>query len=90
MVICWVIAPTIIAAIALPTGLTLQDFLVRHLAAPATGVAGLVLPGSFVHILGIADLALLVLAGLAIAAIGALAPATWAAASKTVTARHAE
>ena len=89
MVICWVIAPTIIAAIALPTGLTLQDFLVRHLAAPATGVAGLVLPGSFVHILGIADLALLVLAGLAIA-IGALGPATWAAASKTITALHAE
>jgi putative ABC transport system permease protein len=49
-----------------------------------------VLPGGFVHILGIADLALLVLAGLAIAAIGALGPATWAAASKTITARHAE
>jgi hypothetical protein len=48
-----------------------------------------VLPGSFVHILGIADLALLVLAGLAIA-IGALGPATWAAASKTITALHAE
>jgi len=88
MVICWVIAPTIIAAIiALPIGLIAQDLLVRRLAADA---AGMVLPGSFVHVLSIADLLLLALAGLGIAAAGALGPATWAAASKTTTALHAE
>jgi hypothetical protein len=43
-----------------------------------------------VHVLSIADLAQLVLAGLSIAAAGALGPATWAAASKTTTALHAE
>lgn len=91
MVVCWVIAPTIIAAvIALPAGLTLQDVLVRHLAATATGIAALVLPSGFVHVLSIADLALLVLAGLGIAAVGALGPATWAAGSKTTTVLHAE
>jgi putative ABC transport system permease protein len=46
MVICWVIAPAVIAAaIALPAGLTTQDYLVRQLAA------GNALPGSFVHVL---------------------------------------
>ncbi len=55
MVICWVVTPTIIAAlIALPAGLTLQDVLVRHLAATATGITALVLPSSFVHVPGIA------------------------------------
>jgi putative ABC transport system permease protein len=88
-VVCWVAAPTIVAAaIALPAGLTLQDVLVRHLAA--TGIAALVLPSSFVHVLSITDLALLVLAGLGIAAVGALGPATWAAISKTTTALRAE
>jgi hypothetical protein len=37
-----------------------------------------------------ATLALLVLAGLAIAIVGALGPAVWAAAAKTTTALHAE
>jgi hypothetical protein len=84
MIVCWVVAPTIIAAaIALPAGLTLQDLLIRRLAATATGITALALPGSFVHVLGVADLALLVLAGLGIAAAGALGPATWAAESKT-------
>jgi hypothetical protein len=66
--------------------LALQDLLVRHLAATATGIRALVLPSSFVHVLSIADLALLVLAGLGIAAVGAPGPATWAAASRTTTA----
>jgi putative ABC transport system permease protein len=39
---------------------------------------------------GAAELLLLALAGLAIAAIAALLPASWAAASKTTTALHAE
>jgi putative ABC transport system permease protein len=49
-----------------------------------------VLPGSFVHVLSAADLAVLVLAGLAIAAVGALGPASWAAAARHTTALRAE
>ena len=87
MVICWVIAPAIAAAvIALPAGLITQDVLVRHLAA----TVDMVLPGTFVHVLGAADLLLLALAGLAIAAGGTLGPAIWAAAARTTTALHAE
>jgi putative ABC transport system permease protein len=88
MVLCWVIVPTVIAAvIALPAGLVIQDKLVRHLAQIS---ANLILPGSFVQVLGPGELALLTLAGLAIAAAGALGPATWAATAKTTTALHAE
>jgi putative ABC transport system permease protein len=88
MVLCWVIIPTIIAAIiALPVGLIIQDKLIRHLAHSSQN---LILPDTFVHVLGTSELALLTLAGLAIAAAGALGPAAWAAASKTTTALHAE
>ena len=88
MVTCWVVAPAVIAAaIALPAGLILQGSLVRRLAADS-GMGAL--PGGFVHALGVADLALLALAGLGIAIAGALGPAAWAAAAKTTTALHAE
>jgi putative ABC transport system permease protein len=88
MVLCWVIIPTIIAAIiALPIGLIVQDKLIRHLAHSS---ANLILPGSFVHVLSVGELTLLTLAGLAIAAAGALGPAGWAAASRTTTALRAE
>jgi putative ABC transport system permease protein len=88
MVLCWVIVPTIIAAsIALPAGLIAQDKPIRHLAATS---GNLILPGSFVHVLGPGELALLTLAALTLAAVGALGPATWAAASKANTALHAE
>ena len=85
MVICWVIPPAVIAAaIALPAGLTAQDFLVRQLAF------GIVLPGSFVHVLGGTDLLLLALTGLAIAVAGALGPAGWAARTRTSAVLHTE
>jgi putative ABC transport system permease protein len=88
MVLCWVIIPTTIAAIiALPVGLVIQDKLIRHLAQSS---ANLILPGSFVHVLGTGELALLTLGGFTIAAAGALGPATWAAASRATTALHAE
>jgi putative ABC transport system permease protein len=48
------------------------------------------LPASFIHTLTAADLTLLALAGLAIAVIGALGPATWAATAKTTSALRAE
>jgi len=87
MVICWIAAPTIAAAvIALPAGLITQDVLVRDLAASIS----MVLPASFVHVLGATDLLLLALAGLGIAILGALGPATWAATSKPTTALRAE
>jgi putative ABC transport system permease protein len=94
MVACRAVAPAVIAAvIALPAGLILQDALVRLLAASSsttTGFDGIVLPCSFVHVLGIAGLLLLALAGQGIAAVGALGPASWAAAAKTATALRTE
>lgn len=87
-VLCWVIVPTILAAIiALPVGLIIQAGLIQHLAHSS---ANLLLPDSFVHVLGAGELALLTLAGTAIAAAGALGPAAWAATSKTTTALRAE
>jgi putative ABC transport system permease protein len=85
MVICWVIAPAVIAAaIALPAGLTTQDYLIGQLAA------GNALPGSFVHVLGGTGLLLLALGGLAIAVAGALGPAIWAARTRTSAVLHTE
>jgi hypothetical protein len=47
-------------------------------------------PGSLVHVYTPGGLTLLALAGLALAVIGALGPATWAAISPTTTALRAE
>ena len=97
MVICWVVAPAVIAAaIALPAGLISQDLLMYQLASsPSAGLVpngrvGTVLPGSFVHVLGGTDLLLLALAGLAIAIAGALGPAGWAARTRTSAVLHTE
>jgi putative ABC transport system permease protein len=98
MVICWVIAPAVIAAaIALPAGLTIQDHLITQLASSPgsaavapSGSLIMVLPGSFIHVLGGIDLALLALAGLAIAIAGALGPAGWAARTRTSAVLHTE
>jgi putative ABC transport system permease protein len=48
------------------------------------------IPGGVVSVYTPGGLTLLALAGVAIAAAGALGPATWAAASKTTTALRAE
>jgi putative ABC transport system permease protein len=90
MVICWVIAPAVIAvAVALPAGLIIQDHLVRQLTSH-TALHGTALPASFVHALGGSGLLLLALAGLAIAIAGALGPATWAARTRTAAVLHTE
>jgi putative ABC transport system permease protein len=90
MVVCWVIAPAVIAAaIAVPAGLIIQDLLVRQLTS-GTALQGTALPGSFVHVLGGTDLLLLALAGLAIAIVGALGPASWAACTRTSAVLHTE
>jgi putative ABC transport system permease protein len=87
MVTCWVVVPAVgAAAIALPGGMLLQDLTVRSLA----GDIGLPLPGAFIHVYGAAELLLLALAGLGMAAAGALLPAGWAAATRTATALRAE
>jgi putative ABC transport system permease protein len=98
MVTCWVIVPAIIAtAIALPAGLILQDLLIGQLSnSPGSGLVTptrsvpMELPGSFVHVLGVIDLLLLALAGLAIAIAGALGPASWAARTRTSAVLHTE
>ena len=94
MIISWIIPPAIIAAaIALPVALSLEAALVQHLSASAfesRSGSGPTLPGSYVHVLGAADLSLLTLAGLVIAAVGALGPALWAATSRTITTLRAE
>ena len=93
MVTCWVIAPAIIAAaIALPAGVMLQDT-VMHALASDQGVLPHTLtvpPASLVRVYTPGGLTLLALAGLALAVIGALGPAIWAAASRTTTALRAE
>ena len=87
MVTCWAAASAIGAAIiALPSGIIAQDLVMRHLADKA----GLALPSSYIHTYTAAGLTALALAGLAIAAVGALLPAAWAAASRTTTALRAE
>jgi putative ABC transport system permease protein len=87
MVTCWVVVPAIGAAVlALPGGMLLQDVTVRALANDI----GLPLPGQFIHVYGAVELLLLALAGLGIAAAGALLPAGWAAASRTAAALRAE
>ncbi len=90
IVICWVIPPAVIAAaIALPAGLIIQDHLIRQLTSH-TALHGTALPGSFIHVLGGTDLLLLALAGLAIAVLGALGPASWATRTRTTAVLHTE
>jgi putative ABC transport system permease protein len=87
MVTCWVVVPALGAALlALPGGMLIQDVTVRALAADI----GLPLPGRFIHVYGAVQLLLLALAGLGIAAAGAVLPAGWAAARQTSTVLRAE
>jgi putative ABC transport system permease protein len=87
MVVCWVIAPAITAAIiAIPVAIIAHSLTVHAIGT----VTGSGLPASVIAIYQPAELALLAASGLAIAAAGALGPASWAAAASTVTALHAE
>jgi putative ABC transport system permease protein len=87
MVICWVVGPAVIAgAIAAPAAVLLNTATLHAMAATAhTGV-----PASFTDVFPVLKLALLSLAALAIAVIGALLPATWAARARAATALRAE
>lgn len=94
MVTCWAVAPAIAAAaIALPVGMAVHAAVIHSIAADQASAGpgvSLLAPASVINIYTTAELALLALAGLAIAVAGALGPATWAALSKTTTALHAE
>jgi putative ABC transport system permease protein len=87
MVICWVVGPAVIAgAIAAPAAVALNTATLHAMAATAhTGI-----PASFTNVFPVSRLALLSLAALAIAVIGALLPATWAARTRPATALRAE
>ena len=87
MVICWVAGPAVIAgAISAPAAVALNTATLHAMAATAhTGI-----PASFTDVFPVSRLALLSLAALAIAVVGALLPATWAARTRPATALRAE
>jgi len=87
MVTCWVVGPAVLAgAVAAPAAVLLNTATLHAMAGTAhTGV-----PASFSDVYPVPRLALLSLAALAIAVLGALLPATWAAAARPATALRAE
>jgi putative ABC transport system permease protein len=87
MVMCWIAAPAIVAAvIAIPIATAMHTATANAMAKAAfTG-----LPASFLDVYHPAEIVLLGLSGLAIAAAGALLPATWAARSRTAVALRTE
>ncbi|SEC84166.1 putative ABC transport system permease protein [Streptomyces sp. 3213] len=87
MVVASVVLPGLAGgALGVPLGLA-----VHHTVIPAMGrAAGLRLPGFVVDVYGAGDLVLLGLAGVAVAVLGSLLPAGWAARIRTATALRAE
>jgi putative ABC transport system permease protein len=87
MVVCQVIPPAVIAgAIAAPAAVALTTATIRAMGGTAhTGI-----PPSFTDVFPPSRLALLSLAALIIAVVGALLPASWAARSRPATALRAE
>jgi putative ABC transport system permease protein len=87
MVMCWVVGPAVLAAaIAAPVAVALNTATVKAMAGTAhTGI-----PASVTQVFPPGRLALLSLAALAIAAAGALAPASWAAAARPAVALRTE
>jgi putative ABC transport system permease protein len=87
MVVCWVIVPAAVAAvIAAPLAVFLHSVTLQ--AAGQAGGTGI--PANIARVYSVPELALLALSALAIALIGALAPASWAARSGTAIALRAE
>ncbi|HYB87805.1 MAG TPA: FtsX-like permease family protein [Streptosporangiaceae bacterium] len=87
MVICWVIAPAVAAAaVAIPAAIYLHALTVQSIGA----ITGTGVPRTAITVYRPTELLVLAASGLAIAAAGALLPASWAAASRTATALHAE
>jgi putative ABC transport system permease protein len=87
MVVCWVAGTGLVAGvIAVPAGIVLHDHVLPAMAA----AANVGLPASFLHVYGAGQVVALALAGLVIAAAGALLPAGWAARTGTASALRAE
>jgi putative ABC transport system permease protein len=87
MVVCWVAGIGFIAGlIAVPAGIFLHQIVLPAMAT----AADVGLPPNLMNVYGVLELAFLALAGLAIAVVGALAPAGWAAGARTATALRAE
>ena len=87
MVVCWVAGIGLVAGlIAVPAGIAVHHYVLPAMAA----AANVGLPASFLNVYGGWQVAVLALAGLAIAVAGALLPASWAAATRTATALRAE
>ncbi len=87
MVLCWVVAPAVVAAvIAIPVGMLLHSATADAMARAAYTA----LPASFQAVYRPAEIVLLALSGLVIAGVGALLPASWAARARTATALRAE
>ena len=87
MVVCWIAGPAVLAAaIAAPAAVALNTATVRAMAGTAhTGI-----PASFTQVFPPSRLALLSLAAIAIAAAGALLPASWAARARPAVALRTE
>lgn len=87
MVVCSVAGIGLVAGVAaIPAGIALQ-----HYVLPVMGHAAQTdIPASILNVYQPWQLVLLALAGLAIAAIGSLAPASWAAKARTASALRAE
>ena len=87
MAISWVAAIGLVAGVmAVPLGVALHHEILPAMA----GSVGLRLPASFLNVYGATKLLVLAFAGVLIAVVGALAPATWAARIHTATALHTE
>ncbi len=87
MVVCWVAGTGLLAGvIAVPAGMAVHRYVLPVMAS----AAGTGLPASYLSVYRPAELALLALAGLVIAAGGAVLPASWAAGTRTASALHAE
>jgi putative ABC transport system permease protein len=87
MVMCWVVAPAVLAAVvAAPAAVLLNNGTVRAMA----GAAHTAIPASFSHVFSPGGLAVLSLSGLALAVVGSLLPAIWAARARPAVALRAE
>jgi putative ABC transport system permease protein len=87
MVVCWVAGTGLVAGLlAVPAGIALHRYVLPVMAhAAETGI-----PASYLTVYRAWEVAVLALAGLVIAAAGAMLPAVWAARARTVTALRAE
>jgi putative ABC transport system permease protein len=87
MVVCSVAGVGLVAGlIAVPLGMALHRYVLPIMGnAAQTGI-----PSAFLNVYHPAEMVLLALAGLAIAVLGALAPAGWAARTRTASALRAE